>query len=326
LARASSSQGEWVESHLLQPSAFVAPLRRKKEALQNCIPGELGLLSMDLQPMELPSPEPAPAPAPVPALKPSVTTERTATTPRASVAAAAAGVECAICLDTVRSPRRFPNPECSHVYCAACLATLRGRSSASGVSCPQCRRPVVAAGDALGDGRGAAVRPPPLLTRPALSARELGERRRRTARTRLLAGAVCTPSPRPERALVTRTGAKYHLSRSCTGLRNAARIWEGSTEGKEACAICCAALGGDTAGVRLPAAFAMHGTHRRPDRATEVHFVTRTGQKFHRSRDCSGLRRATAVTEVRDATPTGGQLQPCELCCGGVGVGGGVGS
>ena len=227
------------------------------------------------------------------------------------------GVQCAICLEPARSPRPFPHPDCSHSYCAACLASLRGRSPSA--TCPQCRRPATD-NSPCRDDTGLATPPVTPVSRPTVSSRQLEtERRQRTLR--LLLEPLDLPSmsrqlERPQNALITQTGAKYHISRSCHGLRNATRIWHGSTQGKEPCKLCIGV------GARPGALQATGGSPRQVVAADSAqaafrHFTTRTGKAFHRSRTCAGLRRATALFEATGASPTGANrhLQPCKLCC-----------
>ena len=49
-------------------------------------------------------------------------------------------LECVICLETVDSLEKFPNPACQHEYCAGCLAQITQQAP---VACPLCRRPAM---------------------------------------------------------------------------------------------------------------------------------------------------------------------------------------
>lgn len=265
------------------PSAVSVPARRR----------ELGADDLALKDQshaedddELPSPAPAPEPP----------------------------QECAICLETVRSPRRFPNKDCTHEYCARCLATLRGQPGVQ--ACPQCRRPATPTSPSPSPTPGETMTPRPMvvaqITRPTVSALELELVRRRTFRTLFQgedeaeevedAGARADLRA-PLRGFVTRTGSKFHTSRTCRGLLNAQSVWEGSALGKVPCQLC-----GGGAFPNAPAATAQAQRN--------VHFVTRTGAKYHRSRECRGLRNAHAVLERQGRAPlSGGQLLPCSICC-----------
>ena len=226
-------------------------------------------------------------------------------------------VQCAICLEPARSPRPFPHPDCSHSYCAGCLASLRGRSSSA--TCPQCRRPATDSSPCR-DNTGLATPPVTPVSRPTVSSRQL-ETQRRQRTLRLLLEPLDLPSmsrqlARPQNAFITQTGAKYHVSRSCVGLRNATQVWYGSTQDKEPCKLCIG-VGVSPGALQAAAGSARHGVAGDSAQAVARHFTTRTGKAFHRSRTCAGLRRATSIFEATGASPSGANrhLQPCKLCC-----------
>lgn len=242
---------------------------------------------------------------------------------------ASAEIECAICLEPARSPRRFPHPDCPHMYCATCLANLRGRSAGISTNCPQCRRPATSCRSDAGTPASPPVTP---VTRPTVSSRQLEtERRQRTLR--LLLEPLDVSASRRQRqqekaavGFITRTGTKYHAARGCRGLRNATLVWEGSTQGKEPCSLC---VGGVNASMstdaRTASATSAATRTARPKAsldgsalAATKHFTTRTGKAYHHLRTCAGLRRATTIFETPGSAPTRAQqqqLRPCKLCC-----------
>ena len=237
---------------------------------------------------------------------------------------ASAAIECAICLEPARSPRRFPHPDCPHMYCATCLANLRGRSAGTSTTCPQCRRPATSCRDDAGVPASPPVTP---VTRPTVSSRQLEfERRQRTLRLLLepLDVSASRRQRQPEKpavAFITRTGAKYHAVNSCRGLRNATLVWEGSTQGKEPCKLC---VGSVSTEARAASTMPAKAQATRPTaslggsaRAVTRHFTPRTGKAYHHLRTCAGLRRATAIFEAPGSAPSGAQalLSPCKLCC-----------
>ncbi len=230
-------------------------------------------------------------------------------------------IECAICLEPARSPRPFPHPDCRHMYCATCLASLRGRSPGTSTTCPQCRRPATPCRSEAGTLD--ATSPVTPVARPTVSSHQLQtERRQRTLRLLLEPLDVAPLQPqqqqrRPQTALITQTGAKYHLSSSCRGLRNASRVWQGSTHGKEPCKL-CTGTGTDVRSPTITGECPRQAPAVNSTQAGARHFTTRTGKAFHRSRTCAGLCRATAIFESLGTSPTGAQrryLQPCKLCC-----------
>jgi hypothetical protein len=115
---------------------------------------------------------------------------------------------------------------------------------------------------------------------------------------------------------VTGGGACYHLTPTCSGLRQAGVMRVASTGGRRLCNICAGVNAKPL--IRAPSTALMSARHvyytsttghqrssavisghlPRPLVARHVYYTTRTGKKYHTDRCCSGLRSANEVFEV----------------------------
>ena len=87
-------------------------------------------------------------------------------------------------------------------------------------------------------------------------------------------------------------GSCYHLTPTCSGLRQAGVMRVSSTGGRRLCATC--AKINDKPLIRAPSA----PTTSAMSPAPRIYYTTRTGKKYHTDRCCNGLRKATMIMEA----------------------------
>lgn len=102
-------------------------------------------------------------------------------------------------------------------------------------------------------------------------------------------------------------GTCYHLTPTCSGLRQAAVTATSTTGGRRLCHTCAKAAAKPLT-VLPPTRPASASARQEPVR---TYYTTRTGSKYHTDRCCNGLRKATQLFES-DCRPAG--KEACSIC------------
>ena len=128
-------------------------------------------------------------------------------------------------------------------------------------------------------------------------------KRAQTPRTRATAQRPATARDACYYISSTGGGICYHLTPTCSGLRQAGVTRVSSTMGRRLCKTCASM--NEKPLVRAPSASLAS--------ARRVYYTTRTGKKYHADRCCNGLRNAKQLFE---ATSRPLNLEACSVCCG----------